>query len=100
MKILPEIPTDVFVGFYIKDLFDISSESMEYKLNYYYYLQWMDPRCKFNVSNVQNVQSTVELDSQETQNIFLPDVFVKNAKVSKEAKILTVSRFGHFCWLG
>ena len=33
MKRLPSIPTDVYVGFYIKDLFDISSESMQYKLN-------------------------------------------------------------------
>ena len=91
MKRLPSIPTDVYVGFYIKDLFDISSESMQYKLNYYYYLEWTDPRCEFNVSNVPNLESTVELDSEETLDIFLPDVFVKNAKVSK-GEILTVSK--------
>ena len=95
MKMLPNIATEAHVAFYIKDLFDISSVSMEYKLNYYYYLEWSDSRLVFNASDFPDGDTSLELDSLENHDIFIPNVLIQNAKVNNLGSRICIT----FCTL-
>ncbi len=69
---------NVRVGFYIKDLYDLSSSDMQYNLRFYYYLSWTDTR----LISAYLLSYTTRMDITHLRNdIFTPDAFIKNSKV-------------------
>ena len=76
----------VNISLLINDINDFSETKMEYKLDFYIYHYWVDPRLAFEVEH--NV-TVLPLDSDQIDKIWLPDTLFNNAKDLNVHKIVS-----------
>jgi len=87
----PGGPTIVELGIYINYFYDISEQTMDYRLSFYLRQQWFDSRLRFSIAENGNKEKLI-LGVSATESMWIPSVFFANEKGASFHKVMRLNR--------
>ncbi|KAL4230687.1 Glycine receptor subunit alpha-3 [Mactra antiquata] len=87
-----EVPTNVSIQLIIHDIHSISETAMEYSIDVYLRMLWIDERLDY--SNF-STKPKLELDTKNIDHVWQPDVFFENEKKATIHSVTTPNKLMH-----